>query len=83
MNRRLVILQGFNRREHTGWTMEVIDVSATTLTDCLALLIACLFVLGCFAVTLLSIAVTVYVIVWAAAMALKAVGVIHLGAMLI
>jgi hypothetical protein len=58
-------------------------VSTTTLTDCLALLIACLFVLGCFAITLLSLAVTVYVIVWAAAMALKAVGVIHLVTMAI
>lgn len=62
-------------------------MSTTTLTDCLALLIACIFciviVALIVAVFFLGIAATVYVIVWAAGMALKAVGVIHLGAMLI
>ena len=53
----------------------------TSLTDCLALFIACLFVLGCFAVILLSLAATVYVVVWAICMAIKATGVIHLAAM--
>jgi hypothetical protein len=56
-------------------------MTITTLTDCLALLIACLFVLGCLAVILLSFAATVYVIVWVICMAIKASGVIHLATM--
>lgn len=51
------------------------------------LIIVCLFVLGVllilFGVPLFALAATVYVIVWAAIMALKATGVIHLVAMLI
>jgi hypothetical protein len=56
---------------------------STTLTDCLALFIACLFVVACLLAPFVGLALAVFVIVWAAVMALKAAGLISLLALAI
>ena len=59
----------------------------TSFYDCIALIVSCLFVIGmlilCILVPIAIIAAFVYAIIWAAGMALKALGVIHLLAVLV
>lgn len=59
----------------------------TSFYDCIALIVSCLFVIGMLILLILIpiaiVAAFVYAIVWAAIMALKATGAIHLLAVLV